>query len=79
MSDRYCSTVDATELRTRVLGIIESDEPAIVLFERAQVVIPSNGRRPTRHETIHADLPRLESELIAEFQRMKELLAAIRS
>ncbi len=84
MSDRYAKSTGSTVLHSQVLGLIESEEPLLVLFERTQVQLPSDPRislsgdstRRGSNEAILADLPQLERELWEEFWSFKSRLAA---
>lgn len=73
---------------SNLVGLIESDESIMVLFERAQIEVPADrDASPLAAElvapigapqsvTIFADLERLESDLWDEYRALKMQLAA---
>ena len=88
MSNRLIIDTNLMHANSRIVGMIETDESVMVLFERAQIEIPcdrnataaspggKNADYMAEVVSISADLERLESDLWDEFRAIKLQLAA---
>jgi hypothetical protein len=88
MSNRLIVDTNLMHANSRIVGMIETDESVMVLFERAQIEIPgdrnSTAATPGAKKadclpevvSISADLQRLESDLWDEFRAIKLQLTA---
>ena len=85
MFERFAITMTPTDAPSQVIGLIESDQPAVVLFERTQVctlrevpqrLAASAESFPSTSdpETILADLEQIKIDLWREFCSIKSRL-----
>jgi len=88
MSNRLIVDTNLIHANSRIVGMIETDESVMVLFERAQIEIPYDRNSTAAPAgvkkadclpevvSISADLEQLESDLWDEFRAIKLQLAA---